>query len=101
MSWYLFHLRAAIKGARDEREHWAMALAAYNGGLGWVKRERALCASVKGCDSSRWFGHTEKFRARGQRAFKENRGYVRRVFNRQSIYTAWENTHASRNLQFW
>jgi membrane-bound lytic murein transglycosylase MltF len=90
MSWYLWHLREAIPDTSDERERWAMTLAAYNGGLGWVKRERALCARVPRCDSSRWFGHTERFRARGKRAFKENRHYVVKVFKRQAAYVAWK-----------
>ena len=34
-------------------DRWAMTLSAYNGGLGWLRRDRALAAEY-GLDSSRW-----------------------------------------------
>ena len=60
-------------------ERMAFALAAYNGGLGWVWRDQKL-ATANGADSSRWFGQVERFNAgRHAAAFKENRGYPRLI----------------------
>jgi soluble lytic murein transglycosylase-like protein len=64
---------------RDACQRMAMALAGYNGGLGWVQRDKAL-ASKSGADPLIWFDHIERFNAgRNAAAFRENRGYPRRV----------------------
>lgn len=63
-------------------EHWAMALSAYNGGLGWIRRD-ALQAAADGLDPARWWGHVETVNAgRARLAFAENRGYPRRILLR-------------------
>jgi len=63
-------------------EHWAMVLSAYNGGLGWVRRD-ALQAVADGLDPARWWGHVETVNAgRSRLAFAENRGYPRRILLR-------------------
>jgi len=65
--------------ARDPCERMAMALASYNGGLGWVKRDKALAAR-NGADPLAWFDSVERFNAgRNAGAFRENRGYPRRI----------------------
>jgi len=71
----------------DDRERLAMAFSAYNGGMGGVLQDRRLCASIAGCDPSRWFGNVElhslKARAKtagyGKSFYDINRGYVRSV----------------------
>lgn len=71
----------------DERERLAMAMSAYNGGMGGVLQDRRLCAAVAGCDAGRWFGHVERhsLKARtkaagyGQSFYDINRSYVRAV----------------------
>lgn len=88
-SYYLWHLQQAIKGAASDCDKWSFSLAAYVGGLGWVNKERALCAKAKGCDPSRWFNHTEKQRARGVRAYRESRHYIRKIFSRERVYASW------------
>ena len=58
-------------------ERMAFALAAYNGGLGWVWRDQKL-ATASGADNGRWFGHVERFNAgRSAAAYRENRDYPR------------------------
>lgn len=60
-------------------DKWAMVLAAYNGGLGWVLRDKQL-ASAKGADPLAWFDHVERFNAgRSAAAFHENRHYPRLI----------------------
>ena len=55
---------------------WAFALSAYNGGEARLKRERRAAA-----DPGLWFGAAgaARQRARGVRAWRENRGYVDRI----------------------
>lgn len=70
-------------------ERWAMVLSAYNGGLGWVKRDRKL-ASEKGSDQLVWFNSVERFNAgRSAANFRENRHYPRVILSR------WEPLYVS------
>ena len=75
-------------------DKWAMVLSAYNGGLGWVYRDKAL-ASTKGADSLAWFDQIERFNSgRSISNFQENRHYVRRIlFEWEPLYSAngWGN----------
>ncbi|WP_095157169.1 transglycosylase SLT domain-containing protein [Pseudomonas sp. Irchel 3E13] len=68
--------------ARNTCEQVAMVLSSYNGGLGWLIRDRKL-ASAKGADPQAWFGSIERFNAgRSAAAFAENRGYPRLILRR-------------------
>ena len=59
-------------------DRWAMTLSAYNGGLGWLRRDQALAAEY-GLDPGRW-GHVRLVNAgRSVRNHEENRGYPRRI----------------------
>lgn len=59
----------------------AFALSAYNGGLGWVRRDMKKAAAL-GFDSRRWWGEVENANAgRRASAFRENRTYVRRILH--------------------
>ncbi len=67
----------------------AMMLSAYNGGLGWVIRDRKL-ASAKGADPLTWFESVERYNAgRSAANFKENRDYPR------LILLHWERLYTS------
>lgn len=72
--WLLAH----VGDADSECDRWAFALSAYNGGIGWVQRDKQR-ASAKGADPTRWFENVEAHSARAGWALKENRGYVRRI----------------------
>jgi soluble lytic murein transglycosylase-like protein len=75
---YDHHLHDRIS-AKTPCDRWAMTLSAYNGGLGWLNRDRRL-ASSSGLDPSRWWGHVETVNAgRAPWAIRENRGYPRRI----------------------
>lgn len=59
-------------------DRWAFVLSDYNGGRSWRVREQALAAAAE-LDRQRWFDHVETQRARSLDAWRENRGYVRRI----------------------
>jgi hypothetical protein len=72
------HLFDRITGTATDCDRWGMVLIAYNGGLGWLERDRLLAAS-KGADPARWWGETERFSRRAKWAFTENRVYPKRI----------------------
>jgi len=79
--------------ARDECNRWAFTLAGYNGGPGWVKRDKVLAAQT-GRDANVYWGSVEQVNAgRTAAAFAENRGYPERILHRlQPKYVAWGRT---------
>lgn len=58
--------------------NWAFAFSAYNGGELALHREQAL-ATKHGRAADRWFGNVADVRWRSPAAWRENRGYVRRI----------------------
>ena len=71
----------------DDFERMAFTLSAYNGGLGWVNRDRKKARTL-GVDDRCWFGAVENVNAgRGKAAFRENRNYPRLILEeRQYAY---------------
>lgn len=61
----------------DECTRWAFTQRAYNGGEGWLQRERAKAAAA-GANPNDW-RQVEKYRVRADWAHKENIGYPRRI----------------------
>ena len=80
--------------ASTQCDRWAMILSAYNGGQGWVNRDRRL-ALASGADELAWFNAIEKFNAgRSAANFKENRHYPRAIlFKWEPLYlrAGWGN----------
>ena len=76
--------------ASSECDRWAFVLSAYNGGQGWVNRDRRL-ASASGADPLAWFDSVERFNAgRSAANFRENRNYPRLILLRyERIYLQW------------
>lgn len=68
----------------------AMALSAYNGGLGWVYRDQKHASSL-GLDLRRYFSVVERVNAgRSTANFTENRDYPRRIlFKYEPRYALW------------
>lgn len=73
-----------------DADRWAFTLSAYNGGPGWVARDRAA-ARAKGLDPARWWGQTERVNAgRAFQFWAENRDYPRKILiTRQPLYRSW------------
>lgn len=76
------HIKQRVKPwhARDipDCDRWAMTLSGYNGGPGWISRDRRVTEAA-GLDPDRWWQHTEHHSPRASWAFSENRQYVQRV----------------------
>lgn len=74
----------------DGCERMAMTLSAYNGGLGWVNRDRRL-ARTRGLDDARWFGSVETVNAgRSAANWRENRHYPQRILRELAPrYLSW------------
>jgi len=91
------HLFDRITDTATDCDRWAMVLAAYNGGPGWLRRNRRMAAS-KGADSARWWGPqaTEPHSRRAQWALRGNRLYVKRILLRlePAFLTAGWGGHA-------
>lgn len=67
----------------DDFERMAFTLSAYNGGQGWVNRDRKL-ARQRGLDPARWFGSVATVNAgRSAVAWKENRNYPRLILQKR------------------
>lgn len=64
-------------GTVDSCSRWAFALRGYNGGEGWMLRERRLALS-SGASANDWRA-VEPYRVRAGWAHKENTGYPRRI----------------------
>lgn len=73
----------------DGEDRWAFTLAAYNGGAGWIARERRAAAHGS-VDPARWWGHVETVCLRASWACLENREYPRRILRRWApLYRDW------------
>lgn len=79
---YNRHIHQRVKPwhARDVPpcERWAFTLSGYNGGPGWITRDRRL-AEAAGQHPDRWWHHTQHYSARSPAAMQENRHYVQRI----------------------
>lgn len=82
-------LYGAIVAATD-CDRFAFSLAGYNGGAGWVTRDKAK-AKAAGLDEMRYWDSVETVNAgRSAAAFAENRGYALAIIRkRQPHYIAW------------
>jgi hypothetical protein len=83
--------RQMVKYSKDVQSQMAFTIAAYNGGLGGLIKDRVLCKNTQGCDPSLWFGHVERtsnksrtpVKGYGKSFFDINREYVTNIVNLQ------------------
>lgn len=84
---YMRDLLRQYRNSASESDQWAFALSAYNGGGGWVTRDKLVCQTPKYpqtcavCDPSRWWGNVELHfdTRRAPSNVKENKSYPRRI----------------------
>ena len=76
-----------ITATASDCDRMAFALSAYNGGLGWVQKDRKL-ASHLGLDAGRYWSQVEKVNAgRSAANIRENRGYpLKIIYTWQPLY---------------
>ena len=74
-------LRSRICQGDEAVERWAIAYACYNGGAGWRRKERRLCAGPlhPECDPRFWRGHQEDVCVRNSSSCHETRTYIERI----------------------
>lgn len=76
-----------ITGSSTCYDHLAFAFAAYNGGLGGLLSDRAMCRATKGCNPGIWFDHVattskktkKSVSGYGRGFFQINREYVQHI----------------------
>ena len=68
-------------------DDWAMVLSAYNGGLGWLLRDKTY-AQQKGKSRNLWWGHVETHPdpRRASQFIHENRDYPLKILKRHQQY---------------
>jgi membrane-bound lytic murein transglycosylase MltF len=71
-------IKPKVKPYIHNCSRYAMMLSAYNGGLGWLNRDRALTIAA-GKNPDIWWGNVDQYSKRAGWAIKENRGYPERI----------------------
>ena len=79
---YMRRLLARYRFSATAAERWAFAWAAYNGGPGWISREKARCKRKPDCNPSRWWRNVERHCLRARWACGENRAYPVKIVRR-------------------
>jgi len=85
-SLYMKRLLHLYRMSASRREQEALALAAYNGGSGWIRREKRRCKRDSRCSPNRWFGHVEDHCLRSEWACRVNRDYPVRISRLEPKY---------------
>jgi hypothetical protein len=91
---YMHDLSGDIRGAATPDDNYRMALSAYNGGIGGLRKERLKCSMAPSCNPNIWYGNVElasvkshkPFKGYGQSPYDINRGYVKLVYERAKKY---------------
>ncbi|HQT03430.1 MAG: hypothetical protein M1572_01925 [Gammaproteobacteria bacterium] len=91
---YMRDISTQIKNTHSIDDNYRMALSAYNGGLGGLRKDRLKCSMTPNCNPAIWYGHVERtsikskkpIKGYGQSFFDINRGYIRQVYQRAQKY---------------
>ena len=85
---YDMWLHKRIK-ANNECDKWAMVLSSYNGGLGWLLKDKNS-ARRKGLNPYLWWDNVSTVSNRAGWAYRENRDYPYRIlYKHQPKYKMW------------
>jgi soluble lytic murein transglycosylase-like protein len=69
--------------ADEKNDKWSFSLSGYNGGWGWVLKDRKLCYDAPCCcNQNVWRENVEHFSDRADWAIKENRSYVVKILDK-------------------
>jgi soluble lytic murein transglycosylase-like protein len=86
------YMKSLMKQVKSEMgtecDDWAFSLKAYNGGAGWVKRDKAK-AKAAGADIDDWRVVSQYNAGRSPANFKENTEYPVRIFRIEPKYQEW------------
>lgn len=86
---YLKTLITAIHNNEStECDDWALGLRAYNGGLGWIRKDQRL-AAMDGANPNDWQELAPYNSGRRFSAWRENTEYPVRIFKLEPIYKPW------------
>lgn len=98
---YDLELKTAVD-AVNECNDWAFTLAMYNGGSGWIWKEKNL-AEAAGYNRNVWWDSVELFNGgRRESAIKENRDYPRKILlELQGLYESngWQSLSICQAIQ--
>ena len=83
---YMRQLYNRYRFSYSERDRWHFAFAAYNGGLGWIMREKRKCEQTPRCDPSRWLGNVRDQCIRAPWACHENTNYPLKIEKKMKLY---------------
>ena len=81
-------LRPLNHSTLEHCDRWAFALRAYNGGLGWINRDRTR-TRADGSDADDWQTVALYNAGRRESAHRENREYPARIFALDARYALW------------
>lgn len=85
---YNHHLYVSLADIDSECDRWAMVLSAYNGGPGWLHRDRVMAAAA-GANEKAWWGSVERYSPRAEIHRQRNRAYVTDILCRiEPVYVA-------------
>jgi soluble lytic murein transglycosylase-like protein len=86
------YLKSLIKATPgdDDCDTWAFGFRAYNGGLGWIRKDRALTAA-NGKNPNDWQTVAWFNAGRSLSAHNENTNYPKHIFRLENKYSAWGN----------
>jgi hypothetical protein len=91
---YMRDISKQILNTASSDDNYRMALSAYNGGIGGLRKERLKCSMTPNCNPAIWYGNVELTSVKSKKPFKGyakspfeiNRSYITQVYQRAQKY---------------
>jgi hypothetical protein len=80
---YMRDISKQILNTASSDDNYRMALSAYNGGIGGLRKERLKCSMTPNCNPAIWYGNVELTSVKSKKPFK---GYAKSPFEINRIY---------------